>query len=141
MDWISIDGRGRGRIDLAQQTQDLSLGYHIFQEHEVCDVNVGLQPAPGNRGTEVRARARIAGSRTLMRQLFQSASGTSLEQKIREYLRRLKQFLEAGEIATTNGQPHGNRGLKGKVARAIFREGADESSRSAVSKNRELAGS
>lgn len=40
----------------------------------------------------------------------------------RESLRKFKSFLEAGEIPTVEGQPHGPRGLKGQVARAAYRE-------------------
>ena len=38
----------------------------------------------------------------------------------------LKQLLEAGEIATTDGQPHGARGFKAKIQRALLRENATE---------------
>jgi len=35
--------------------------------------------------------------------------GEEPEQQIREDLRRFKELMEAGEIATTDGQPHGRR--------------------------------
>ena len=33
------------------------------------------------------------------------------EQQVREDLRRFKELMEAGEIPTTDGQPHGTRSL------------------------------
>jgi hypothetical protein len=50
-----------------------------------------VQFGVGHRGTEVRVRAQNA------------------DAHIRENLRRFKQLVEAGEIATTEGQPTGRR--------------------------------
>ena len=43
----------------------------------------------------------------------------------REDLRHLKSLLEAGEIATVEGQSHGTRGLKGNIERALYREASN----------------
>jgi hypothetical protein len=40
---------------------------------------------------------------------FAMLFGEEPEQQIREDLRRFKGLMEAGEIATTDGQPHGRR--------------------------------
>ena len=40
----------------------------------------------------------------------------------RESLRKFKSLLEAGEIPTVEGQPHGPRGIKGQIERAALRE-------------------
>jgi hypothetical protein len=40
---------------------------------------------------------------------FAMLFGEEPEQQIREDLRRFKELMEAGEIATTDGQPHGRR--------------------------------
>ncbi len=40
----------------------------------------------------------------------------------RESLRKFKSCLEAGEIPTVEGQPHGPRKLKGQIERGLFRE-------------------
>jgi uncharacterized membrane protein len=71
---------------------------------------VRFRPAPGGRGTEVRldieydppgaATLRLAVGRSIAR-LF----GSATEYVVEEDLRRLKQLLEAGETATTRGQP------------------------------------
>jgi hypothetical protein len=62
-------------------------------------------------------------------QLLATPAGFSPEQVARESLRRMKQLLEAGEIPTTDGQPHGDCGLKGKGQRVLMRETPDEQKR------------
>lgn len=66
---------------------------------------VRFSPAPGNRGTEVKVVLEydIPGGRVsaAIAKLF----GEEPEQQIGDELRRFKQLMEAGEIATTEGQP------------------------------------
>jgi uncharacterized membrane protein len=90
-----------------------------------------FREAPGNRGTEIRLNLLCICPRSLFTHLAKLSSGSGLEQQARESLRTLKQLLEAGEIPTTDGQPHGSRGLKGKGIRKMFREGIDEKRRPA----------
>ena len=69
--------------------------------------SVRFEPAPGDRGTEVRVKIEymppggMAGA--LVAKLFQEEPS----QQVKDDLRRLKQRLEAGEIASTEGQPRG----------------------------------
>jgi uncharacterized membrane protein len=66
---------------------------------------IRFQPATGNRGTEVKVVLEYAppggGLTNALAKLF----GESPEQQIGDDLRRFKQLMEAGEIATTEGQP------------------------------------
>ncbi|MDX2099107.1 MAG: SRPBCC family protein [Leptolyngbyaceae cyanobacterium bins.59] len=66
---------------------------------------VRFQPAPHNRGTEVKVvlEYNIPGGAVTaaVAKLF----GEEPEQQIGDDLRRFKQLMEAGEIATTEGQP------------------------------------
>ncbi len=72
--------------------------------------SVHFRQLQGDRGTQVRVElkynppARKAGA--ALAGLF----GHSAQQQIRDVLRRLKQFMETGEIPTTAGQPHGKCG-------------------------------
>jgi uncharacterized membrane protein len=85
-----------------------------------------LSSAPGNRGTELHCRVlRISGA-SLLRDLFGSALGMSVEQQTRESFRAAKQLMETGEIPITDGQPHGRRGVKGKASRIVLHESVDE---------------
>ena len=58
-------------------------------------VDVEFADAPGNRGTELRARLRSGGELT--------------PADLRIALRRSKQLVEAGEIAVVEPHPHGRR--------------------------------
>lgn len=83
---------------------------------------VEFQELANGRGTEVRVKMiyRIPGG------IFGSSLATLLgfhpEQQIRENLRHFKMLMEAGEIATTVGQPHGPRGFKGSVMERMLGE-------------------
>ncbi len=77
--------------------------------------SVRFVPAPGGRGTEVHVSlaynppAGAVGSAVAM--LF----GEEPNQQVAGDLRRFKNIMEAGEIPTTAGQPHGERSLLGKT--------------------------
>jgi uncharacterized membrane protein len=43
----------------------------------------------------------------------------SAQQEVREDLRRFKELMETGEVATTDGQPHGTRSLIGHLHNPI----------------------
>jgi len=82
-----------------------------WQSCEGADIDhwgvVRFVPAPGGRGTEVTVELEyepIAGS---IGALFAKLFGEEPAQQIEEDLRRFKQFMEAGEVPTTVGQPRG----------------------------------
>jgi uncharacterized membrane protein len=72
---------------------------------------VRFNPAPGNRGTEITV--------ALEYEPFGGSTGVALakllgeepSQQIEEDLRRFKQVMEAGEVATTAGQPRGGQAV------------------------------
>jgi uncharacterized membrane protein len=70
---------------------------------------VRFQKAPGDRGTEVKVVLEYnlpgGGLAAAIAKLF----GEEPEQQIGDELRRFKMLMEAGEIATTEGQPSGRR--------------------------------
>jgi uncharacterized membrane protein len=130
IDQFAADNRGNqsatsASLTLTGEQPDQSLNWKSGDGRRY-DVILRFQPAPGNRGTEVHAHVRMPSATRLIAELFHSAAGQSLEQRTRESLRHAKQLLEAGEIATTDGQPHGTRGFKGKMQRAMLRENAAE---------------
>lgn len=68
--------------------------------------SVRFDPAPGSRGTELRVELfyEVPGGR--VSQLIGKLFGEEPELQINEDLRRLKQILEAGEIARATGEDH-----------------------------------
>lgn len=70
---------------------------------------VRFQSGPEGRGTEVRVELMYRPPAGKLGAAFAMLFGEEPEQQIREDLRRFKELMEAGEIATTDGQPHGRR--------------------------------
>ncbi len=69
---------------------------------------VRFKPAPGDRGTEVKVVIEYAPPGGVVASAIAKLFGEEPEQKIGDDLRRFKMIMEAGEIATTEGQPKGN---------------------------------
>jgi uncharacterized membrane protein len=78
---------------------------------------VHFEQAPGGRGTLLRVSMhyRVPGGRaaTTLAKLV----GHDPQSDLREDLRRFRQLLETGEIATTAGQPSGRRSLLARMTR------------------------
>jgi uncharacterized membrane protein len=68
---------------------------------------VRFQPAPGNRGTEVKVVMEYQPPGGALTAAIAKLFGEEPEQQIGDDLNRFKQLMEAGEIATTEGQPKG----------------------------------
>jgi hypothetical protein len=49
-------------------------------------------------------------------------SNRNPKQSVIENLRHFKAFLETGEIPRTQGQPHGPRGMSGKLKAEVYGE-------------------
>jgi uncharacterized membrane protein len=79
-------------------------GSQIENQGSVC-----FQAAPEGRGTEMRVELLYRPPAGRLGAAFAMLFGEEPEQQIREDLRRFKELMEAGEIATTDGQPHGRR--------------------------------
>src|SRR4029078_777159 len=69
--------------------------------------SVRFKDAPGNRGTEVLVVLQYNPPAGLIGASIAKLSGRDAETEIESDLFRLKQYLEAGEVAITEGQPKG----------------------------------
>lgn len=93
------------------------IGWRTLPDSEVRHEGmVSFEPAPGGRGSFVRVElmywppAGKVGARVA--RLF----GQEPRLQINADLRRFKQLIEAGEVATTLGQPSGRRSILGRAA-------------------------
>jgi uncharacterized membrane protein len=68
---------------------------------------VRFKKAPGERGTEVKIVMEYSPPGGVLAAAFAKLFGEEPEQQIGDDLRRFKMLMEAGEIATTEGQPRG----------------------------------
>lgn len=70
---------------------------------------VRFQPGPAGRGTEVKVVIEYNPPGGVVGAAIAKLFGEEPEQQIGDDLRRFKQLMEAGEIATTEGQPSGRK--------------------------------
>jgi uncharacterized membrane protein len=92
---------------LTEQPNEL-IGWRSLPGADVPNAgSVRFKPAPGDRGTEVHVSLEYdapgGSAGVLVARLF----GEEPDLQVREDLRRFKQIMEAGEVATTEGQPSG----------------------------------
>jgi uncharacterized membrane protein len=84
--------------------------------------SVQFKPAPGNRGTIVVAMMEYNPPAGALGKTLAGILGKSPEFTLREDLRRFKQLMEAREIATIEGQPHGPRSVVTKALHKAYPE-------------------
>jgi uncharacterized membrane protein len=77
--------------------------------------SVRFETAPAGRGTLVKVEMYYGLPGGRMAQQAAKLVSAAPETIIKEDLRRLKQLIETGEIATTRGQPSGARSLVGRT--------------------------
>jgi uncharacterized membrane protein len=77
--------------------------------------SVRFRPAPAGRGTEVRVALNYTPPGGALGAAFAKLFGEEPRQQIADDLRRFKQMMEAGEVATVDGQPAGQRSALGKL--------------------------
>ncbi|MBC1238286.1 cyclase [Nostoc linckia z18] len=68
---------------------------------------VQFKPAPGNRGTEVKVVRKYNPPGGVIGNVIAKLFGEDPKHNLTEDLRHFKMLMEAGEIATTEGQPRG----------------------------------
>lgn len=71
--------------------------------------SIRFRDGPPERGTEVKVSMNYIPPGGRVGAVVAKLFGRSGETEVREDLRRFKQFMEAGEVPTTEGQSHGSR--------------------------------
>ncbi|MBI5671432.1 MAG: SRPBCC family protein [Chloroflexi bacterium] len=89
------------------------IGWRSLQDAQISNAgSVRFRPAPRGNGTEVRVELEYVPPAGPLGAAIARLFGEEPSQQIGEDLRRLKQLLETGEIATTEGQPSGRGGSR-----------------------------
>ncbi len=111
--WIAEGPRKHRAVWIAEIVNDIPnelIAWRTIENPDVASAGyVHFKPATGGRGTHVRASFRCEMPGGALGSAVAWAFGDQPKQVIREGLRRFKQLMETGEIATTNGQPRGAR--------------------------------
>ncbi len=99
----------------AEITEDIPGQRLAWRSVEGADIDnqgvVDFRPGPGGRGTVLQVSMRYQPPAGAVGAAAAKLFGEEPSQQIEDDLRRFKQLLETGEIATTSGQPAGRRSL------------------------------
>jgi uncharacterized membrane protein len=110
--WIAKAPLGTSVEWNAETLEDRENEFISWASIEGADIGnsgfVRFKKAPGNRGTEVKVVMEYTPPGGALAAAFAKLFGEEPEQQIGDDLRRFKMLMEAGEIATTEGQPRGN---------------------------------
>lgn len=117
--------RAQWESEITEDRQDEFISWRTREGSTVHHSgSVRFEAAPGGRGTVVRVELLHGTSGGRLASQAAKMLGGPPEAAIREDLRRLKQLIETGEIASTRGQPSGARSLIGKTLTHASRKGA-----------------
>lgn len=112
--WVAKAPVGEAVEWLAEITEEVPGAIIAWRSLPNVDVQnegrVEFRAAPGDRGTEVLVTVAYRPPWGIVGSMFAKLFGDEPSQQIEEDLRRFKQLMEAGEIATIEGQTHGRRG-------------------------------
>jgi uncharacterized membrane protein len=136
-----LSGAKLGEIDadnptLGRQNPEFQMLESVPQQHicwritdrghssRDCVAELKLTDLAAARGTLVTLTLRFKLHTGILHSSSPQIIGVDPQRHVRESLRKLKMLMEAGEIATVQGQSHGPRTLKGKLIEAFLREQA-----------------
>jgi len=111
--WVSTGPLGKNfswDAEIVEERENELISWRSLPGSEIENQgSVRFQPGAEGRGTEMRVELMYRPPAGKLGVAFAMLFGEEPEQQIREDLRRFKELMEAGEIATTDGQPHGRR--------------------------------
>ena len=100
--------RMEGQLIVDEVVPEERLRWHASAPSDVPHTGtLLLADAPGGRGTEVCVSVAYEAHGGKVGELVRRFSSEEPKQLVAKHLYRLRQLLEAGEIATTDGQPSG----------------------------------
>lgn len=103
--------------EIVDDQPDRRIGWRTLPDSQVTHEGmVSFEPAVGDRGTVVRVEMLYRPPAGKLGAQIARLLGEEPRLQVKEDLRRLKQLLETGEVATTLGQPSGARSLLGRLA-------------------------
>ena len=87
-----------------------------------ADAAVTFKPAPGDRGTEIHVDLEAHAPGGKVGEIVQKLVGSAPLAKVKDDLRRFKQYVETGEVPRSDGTPEGEtaeRKLKQRPAQPL----------------------
>ncbi|OKH24340.1 SRPBCC family protein [Chroogloeocystis siderophila] len=109
--WVAkapLDTKVEWDAEIIQEQENELIAWASTEDADIENSGfVRFKPAPGNRGTEVKVVMEYNPPGGAIASALAKLFGEEPDQQIGDDLRRFKQLMEAGEIATTEGQPSG----------------------------------
>jgi uncharacterized membrane protein len=109
--WVAkgpVDTRLEWDSELNREIKDEQLDWQSLPGSEVANMgSVFFKKAPADRGTEVKVIFSYDPPAGSVGAAFAKLFGEEPSQQVSDDLRRFKQLMETGEIATVQGQPSG----------------------------------
>jgi uncharacterized membrane protein len=113
--WVAKAPAGRTvewDAEIVNEIPNELIGWRTIDGASVVSAgSVHFKGAAGNRGTEVRVRLQYSPPAGKLGAGIARLFGHEPSQTIKEDLRHFKQLMEAGELATTQGQPRGKQSI------------------------------
>ncbi len=109
--WVAKAPAGKSvewDAEIVEDRPDELISWRSLPESQIPNSGeVRFREAPVGRGTEVHVVMRAEPPAGAVGNVVAMLFGDSPDQEVREALRRFKQMIETGEVATTKGQPSG----------------------------------
>ncbi|MBD2102114.1 SRPBCC family protein [Leptolyngbya sp. FACHB-261] len=109
--WVAkapLDNQVEWDADIIKEEENHLIAWASVEGADIDNSGfVRFQPAPAGRGTEVKVVIEYNMPGGTVGAAIAKLFGEEPEQQVGDDLRRFKQLMEAGEIATTEGQPSG----------------------------------
>lgn len=125
-EWIATGPAGykvRWMAETVEDREGERISWHSLPGSDVENSgSVVFRPAPSGRGTYVTVRLEYTPPAGPLGRVVTKLLGKDPQFTVHEDLRHFKSLIEAGEVATTQGQSHGPRGVHGRVEKVLFRE-------------------
>jgi len=120
--WITKGPAGKcveWDAEIINEKENELIGWRSLEGSDVDSAgSVHFQAEPGGRGTLVKISLQYNPPGGAVGAALAKLFGGNPEQQIQDDLRRFKQLMETGEIATTRGQSKGNGGMEGASSKA-----------------------
>jgi uncharacterized membrane protein len=111
--WVACGPAGRSvewDAEIINEIPDELIGWRSLEGSQVDNAgSVHFKDTPNGRGTEVRVLLQYNPPAGVIGATLAKIWGEEPSQQIQEDLRRFKAIMEAGEVPTTEGQPHGTQ--------------------------------
>jgi len=111
--------RLRFSAEIVVDEPDRAIAWRSVDSPVPHDGRVEFQPAPGNRGTELRVWLTYRPPAGAVGAVAGRLTGDEPDRLLRDALRMVKQVLECGEVIQVDGQPSGRGPVRREVTEAV----------------------